>query len=137
MEGSRGNQAIKWCLLDNGIKTSDFKNNLQPNRVRRRAECVPGTLSFFSNISMFLARHALQYNHSFYLPWMQGWVVIFEHFPLGVGLGHFWSTGGAGPSGRLQILWGAEDFYEFDNNVIEKFLKIEEIFHSICPFYVS
>ena len=37
----------------------------------------------------------------------------------------------------LKKLRGAEDFDEFCKNVIENFLKIEETFYLIFPFYAS
>ena len=52
--------------------------------------------------------------------------MIFGNFPLGGGLGNFWSAGGAAPLGGAQkSRKGAEDFDEFGKNVLEKFSKIE------------
>ena len=42
-----------------------------------------------------------------------------------MGLGNFWSTGGASPLGGAPKSRGAYDFDECYENVIEKFSKIE------------
>ena len=64
--------------------------------------------------------------------------MVFGKFSLGRAGKLLVYRGGAGPlGGGLQSRGGAKDFDEFCKNVIWEFLKIEETFYPIFPFYVS